>query len=171
MSDRLYDEEKVIRRIIKKDYKNSVLPHDELYQIGWVGYLKAIKNFDPKKSKKMTLTYATQHIKYEINKALNAPDVRNVSYTDEVYHDDFYESPEDTAKRTEKYKYIRAYVRQLDDTHRAVIARRYLYDDPMTLEEVAKDLELGSRQRVYQIEQQALAILRRLIDEDSNPRL
>ena len=58
----------LIKSVIKK-YVNRGVDYDDLYQIGCVGFLKAIKNFDPKFDVKFT-TYAVPMIAGEVKRYL-----------------------------------------------------------------------------------------------------
>ena len=52
---------------IVKNYQNKGVDYDDLYQLGCVGFLKAIKNFDEKFEVKFT-TYAVPMIAGEIKR-------------------------------------------------------------------------------------------------------
>lgn len=167
MNNRLYDEDKVIMRIIKKSYPRCRLHRDELFQIGWVGYLKAVKNFDPTKCDKMTLTYASKYIRKEINTALNGrPQMDTVEYIDDIHHEDVYESPEKTHKKRELIDLMMQKLDVLSDRERRVIELRYLTDDINTLEEVALDLGLRSRERVRQIQEESIKKLQEAFKDE-----
>ncbi len=56
-------------KAIVKGYLNKGVEYDDLYQIGCVGFLKAIKNFDPKFDVKFS-TYAVPMISGEIKRFL-----------------------------------------------------------------------------------------------------
>ena len=56
-------------KAIVKGYLNKGVEYDDLYQIGCVGFLKAIKNFDPNFAVKFS-TYAVPMISGEIKRFL-----------------------------------------------------------------------------------------------------
>lgn len=63
---------------IVKGYLNKGVEYDDLYQIGCVGFLKAIKNFDPKFDVKFS-TYAVPMISGEIKRFLRDDGMVKVS--------------------------------------------------------------------------------------------
>lgn len=64
----IYGNFPLIKSVIKK-YINKGVDYDDLYQIGCVGFLKAIKNFDPNFDVKFT-TYAVPMIAGEVKRFL-----------------------------------------------------------------------------------------------------
>ena len=65
-------------KAIVKGYLNKGVEYDDLYQIGCVGFLKAIKNFNPKFDVKFS-TYAVPMIAGEIKRFLRDDGIIKVS--------------------------------------------------------------------------------------------
>lgn len=75
--------------------------------------------------------------------------------------------PENLLQNAEIHAYVMAWMEELSDKQRWIIARRYgLHgQDVQTLEQLSEDLSI-TRERVRQIQQEALQVLRRLLKRD-----
>lgn len=165
MNNRLYDEERAITMIVRSNYGSCRVPFEELMQIAWVGYLRAVENFDSSKADKMSMSYASKWIRYEINKELNNKNAAPLEQLDARY-DEAGEDLEDTVLREELYDLLYQYASLLSDEQYSIIERRYLIDEPMTLQEICDELGYNSKQRVKQIEDCAILKLREYFEEE-----
>jgi len=125
---------------IVKTYQNKGVDYDDLYQIGCVGFLKAINNFDEKFSVKFS-TYAVPMISGEIKRFLRDDGSIKVS----------------RAIKTLWLK-IKAYLEEA----------RKKSDDAPTIDEIAKALDVTSEEVVYAMDaSKSLISLNASIDENS----
>lgn len=136
---------------------NLGLPHADAMQEARIGFLKAIKGFDPALGFRLT-TYAGRAIRF----ALRTPVAssrrwasRNITspamlYDAEVGDSDFADDRDD----------IHAKLRGLSPQHRRVLRMRFgIGCRRLTLDEVGKKIGL-TKERVRQIQNRALGILR-----------
>jgi RNA polymerase sigma factor (sigma-70 family) len=104
---------------------NSVLPFQEMYNIGYLGYLKAQKNYDARHGK-MTLKYASMYIRAEILGAIKKEQrYRRDHINDELLVDlepgNLKEEPVDM----EKIALIKKALTVLNYTERYVLENKY----------------------------------------------
>ncbi|MBV8657086.1 MAG: RNA polymerase sigma factor RpoS, partial [Burkholderiales bacterium] len=97
--------------------------------------------------------------------SLDAPlDIDPMLSIGESIPDEQHEGPEMILQNAEVQRYVRDWLKQLNDKQRMVIERRYGLNghDICTLEDLAAHLQL-TRERVRQIQIEALESLRRLL--------
>ncbi len=97
--------------------------------------------------------------------SLDAPlDIDPTLSIGEAIADEHSERPEDMLQMAELEQYVHSWLAELGDKHRWVIERRFGFNDEeaATLEELAKHLGV-TRERVRQIQLEALQILRRIL--------
>lgn len=133
---------KLIKKVIAKYYKSYNRYYEDLYQSGYVGYLTAMKRFDP--DKEGGYTYLVLHIRKAISeclKTLNKPE------------EEIEDIPDDETRNihTEDVHYA---LKSLDGIERYVIEQMYIIEGS-TQKELAKELNV-SQQRISQIWRRAL---------------
>ena len=130
----------LIKSIIK-NYQNKGVEYDDLYQLGCVGFLKAINNFDEKFEVKFS-TYAVPMIAGEIKRYLR---------------------DDGSIKVSRAIKALWLKIRSLIDE------RKKLGEAQPTIEEMAKLFEVDSADIVYAMDSaQSLVSLNAQLDENSN---
>ena len=130
----------LIKSIIK-NYQNKGVEYDDLYQLGGVGFLKAINNFDEKFEVKFS-TYAVPMIAGEIKRYLR---------------------DDGSIKVSRAIKALWLKIRSLIDE------RKKLGEAQPTIEEMAKLFEVDSADIVYAMDSaQSLVSLNAQLDENSN---
>jgi len=180
----LYDVKSVIDWQIYQATKGNKtpIPYDELYQIGYMGYLKAQKNYDPTFGK-MTLNYASIYIYQEIISALKKeykyinntakPEINLGGNKEDQIKDstawlenqpDPNPQPKDIKIDIEK---IQKVLPKLSLKDQEYIEMFYLSSNPKRLVDVAKERGV-SKQRIHQIKERSLKNLRKLIDDEEN---
>lgn len=130
----------LIKSIIK-NYQNKGVEYDDLYQLGCVGFLKAINNFDERFEVKFS-TYAVPMIAGEIKRYLR---------------------DDGSIKVSRAIKALWLKIRGLIDE------RKKLGEAQPTIEEMAKLFEVDSADIVYAMDSaQSLVSLNAQLDENSN---
>ena len=137
----LYDEDKVIRFIINKYYSRSIIGKKELFQIGYIGYLTAVKRYDPKFGN-MSLKYASFFIRKEISKELKRQYRESNHYE---YDERAHGSSEDGSLMENRIDLkvamedVSEAMKVLSETERQVVERYYLSPRHTTLQAIADE--------------------------------
>lgn len=188
MTKHLYNVDDVIDYHVFKVLKRSTLSIEELRQVAYSGYSKAIQNYNPEYGK-MTLLYASRCIKTALNLALNK-DYKYVfnkgasissgdgdgdsTYTREgdinenqLASEDYYISDRDHDDIARKLSLVLKHVNKLTDVQRRIILDYYTAYPQRNLKQIAEEMGV-TKQRVCQIKKLALNTLRELVEEDTN---
>ncbi len=116
MSKDLYNIKNVINYQINSVGRKSPLDHEEMYQLGYLGYLKAQKNFKVEYGK-MTLNYAVPYIRDEILTSIKkAKKIRSVETRDCVRLSDASQKARTYTNTDEATSFIENYA-QPDTSH------------------------------------------------------
>ena len=168
----MYDEDKVIRMTIHRFYRNTGLEYSEMYNIGYIGYLNAMKNADRPKED-VPMCYVQQYIRYEINKALKKETKhRNITgvfdsgedgldesyiteHLDPVYQAETVECPS-VVDQCESAVVLKL-VESLPERDSYILTQMYLKN--RTMKDISQDLNI-SPQRVDQIHKRLIKMLR-----------
>ena len=164
VSKEVYNIKNVIDYQIHRVARTAPLDYNELYQIGYLGYLKAQKNFNPEFGD-MTLNYASIYIKQELidtlRKEYNYRNKEMGSETplEEVVEYEEEKNPTDDARIGK----IVALMEKLPKQHRAIIKEFYLAKKPKRLKDLAAKWGV-TKQRIHQIKEQGLEMIRQMLE-------
>lgn len=165
----LYNIKDVIDYQIFKYGRGSGFTYKELYQIGYLGYLKAIDNLKPEYGG-ITLSYATKYIRQEISVAIKreqkesnnrgylapppwSPDADPLQFVADTSE----KHPTDTPALAK----IEGMLGELKKEEAYIIREYYLADKPKKLKDLAEVMGV-KKQRVHEIKDVALEKLRRM---------
>lgn len=165
--DEIHSVKKVIDYHIYTLAKNSHVEYEELFQIGYEGYLKARKNYNPEYGQ-MTLKYASKYIRHEILNALKREWSFGASHhaeKEEICEEEYYEG---TSNPTDDKRIatIEECLKKLPKQHRDIIKRYYLDSNPKRLKDLAEKWGI-SKQRIHQIKEQGLEMIREMMNVDT----
>ena len=152
----------VIRYIINTKYSRALLPHDELFQIGYIGYLKALKNYKEEYGD-ITIRYCEWYIRNELNTELKKAHKElhyNVDNVPEEGTDEHAEIDK-ISKEMEVVSIIQC-LGILEPLERDIVTSLYLSNKHTTLAQLGRDHNL-SRQRIHQIKETAIAKIREVL--------
>ena len=170
-NNELYDIEKVIRGTIAKRlsrYK-AVPPHlmpsrDELYQLGYIGYLRALKNAKPEYGL-MPLSYAQIYIDDEVTRGLNKQleysfkhssldiedeDGERCNYYDIYFNRDDHEDADKAKPIDDIIEIIHNNPERYTKRERDIMGYKYFAEPALTLKEIG-DIYGVSLERIRQI--------------------
>lgn len=175
----LYNIKNVLDYQIFITIKYTTLSYKELYQVAYLGYLKAQKNYNPIYGK-MSLKYATKYIRQELVKTLKHEyKHRDLAPGYDVQSDasqgEFMETNR-TPNITVNYaaetienpttnpilKTIEMLLPKLSKVKQSIVYCTYFSEKPKTLQQLASQLKV-SPQRVHQIKQEALSEIKDLL--------
>lgn len=173
---------KLISFIIIKNFSNINIYFDDLYSVGSLGMIKAIRAFDLKRDNKFS-TYAIRCIENEILMEIRKQKNRNSEYSlsapygldkdgHELKYEDTIQDEQDimlkVIEKDQKDFYINfiSNNKNLDKKQKKVILYRSgLLGEPVKQQELAKKLNV-SRSYISRIEKEAISILRKDIEKD-----
>ena len=161
----MYNVEKVINYILHTCYRYTPLDHAELYNIGYLGYLKAEKNFNPEYGT-LSVSYATFYIKAEINMALKAYNKQTnslVLFENKAEEED--SSAIDQMVNEQTKQRIKQAISILPKRQQFIIQQLYCTECPATMPQIAENLGL-SKQRVFQLKEKALEMMKKELVND-----
>jgi len=156
----------IIRRYYCVRYQSG-LTFEDFYQVGYIGYLKAMKNYNKIAANglSMSKSYAKWYIRQEINKYLKGElTERNHNFKTDIEYTDEEELTHLVNDEHAKTR-IKDMLRILNTKERIIIKRTYLTEDPSTLVELGKGLGI-SKQRVKQIQTAAINKLKDEFDDN-----
>lgn len=174
-------------------FRGSQLEQDELFQIGYLGYLQAKKNYDPSMGK-MTLLYASKYIRGAIYHAvmkerlISSTKVTMIDDLQGEYKDidtDYYLNnsatkfkvakalscidQEKDLRRKEKLQRnidkVRAVLHLLPEEEADILYEYYLSPKNKSLLEMARKKGV-TKQRIHQIKAKGLDLLKDILGED-----
>lgn len=158
-ANELQTPERVIDYIVSKYYFNTPLEREELFQIGYLGYLKARQNFDPEYGQ-MTLKYATFYIRQEINKSL-------IKENKEIVHGEYFDdSTGEPDKIDISFGLADTLLAVLTPKERLVVEQTVMSEDEKSMAQLGKELGV-SRERIRQIKARALGKMKIALEEDN----
>jgi RNA polymerase sigma factor (sigma-70 family) len=177
-NNELYNIKDVLDYQIFTTSRYSPLTYQELYQLAYMGYLKAQKNFNPEYGK-MSLVYASKYIKQELiaanrreykysNKMVH---MTNPQDQEEGYSDNFIEEQPDNIEEKQNITaspLVGKIADLLDLLHpkqAEILHDYYLADKPKRLVDIAKEKGV-SKQRIHQLKQKGLDRIKELLDEE-----
>lgn len=154
-----------------KDIKNSPFSYDELYQIAYLGYMKARQNFNPKYGR-MSLSYAGKYIQRElllnlrgewkvINNTISLPEENAEAFLENIL-----EGVEIGRRNpTDDYRLsiIERLLSKLPKQQAEIIHDFYFAEEPKRLMDLAKEKGI-SKQRIHQLKQKGLDRLQLLLE-------
>lgn len=159
----IYDVERVIDYQISKVAYHSKISRDELKQIGYLGYLKAKKNYNPSFGQ-MSLTYATIYIRDEL---ITAQQKENTYYSTKLELIEgvipMDESTEN-ASDSEIIKACQELLPKLDPIEQEIVYNYYLAEETERLVDIARK-KCVSKQRIHQIKAKAIGKLQDYLRE------
>jgi RNA polymerase sigma factor (sigma-70 family) len=142
-------------------YYNTKYSYKELYQIGYLGYLKAKNNFNPE-YKKLHLSYVTSYIREELRQAMLIEKkylkAKSISI-DHLTNETAFELREELLDRIEINLY------KLEEIEQKIIKECYLNNNIKRLKDIADELGL-TKQRIQQIKMEACFKLKDILREE-----
>jgi RNA polymerase sigma factor (sigma-70 family) len=151
----IYNIDEIIKYHVRRIPRYVKLGPDDLFQAGYVGYLKAVKNYNAEYGD-MTLMYAERYIRAEIIDTLR----KQYKYESQHIGDEgIDERPEIGHNKLERILKVRKSLTILNDREREIIRNSYLSDDPQTLQQLATVYGI-SLQRIAQIRERGIEKLR-----------
>lgn len=143
--------------------KKSPLEYKELYQIAYLGYLKAQKNFNEDYGK-ISLKYASRYIRQELIAALRK-EYKVMNHTDagsevEGCPDDNEENPTSNPI----FKHVKEAIKLLPKEQAEIVTAFYLDYNPKRLVDLAREKGV-SKQRIHQLKQKGLNRIKELLTE------
>lgn len=147
------DMQKTIENIYNKNFKQSFMRShkEDLLQSGWVGYLKAKKNFDSNKSftKELNITYVYPYVYKEMLEYVKNNNLLGSS----VGLEDILDTEE---KDISCAKDVKNLLKSLDEKEQDILMNLVGYEgERKTAKMLANEYDI-SVQRVYQIREEAL---------------
>lgn len=164
----IYNIKDVIDYQIWKVLGYTNLSYAELYQIGYLGYLKAQENYNAEYGQ-MTLLYACRYIRHElmaeIKKTYKYDKLKSNPKTNEEYLDFIENRPDDMPVNFTHQpfmKKLKALVARLPEKEADIIYETYLAKKPKKLKDLSDKYGV-SQQRIHQIKSSAIEKLREWI--------
>lgn len=140
----IYNIDRVIKYIIYTHYYKTKIPHEELFQIGYLGYLKALQNVD---GRGMSIKYASWYIRQEINIELKKAN-RYVNTCEDDIHRLYLIDNKSVFVYDDSMEKIKESLHILTVPERFIIHQKYFNDVEPKLTEIADSLGI-SKQAVH----------------------
>ncbi len=160
----LYNIEKVISYQIFRLNATSLMDYDEAYQIGYLAYLKAKKNWNKSAHDTLTLAYVTPYIYGDL--LLELKRIMKVRSINQYYENDDYGVDSDhtlwdtyNATTDDRIPKLQSLLYKLSAKERFIVEEFYFSDKPPTLRELAQKYGV-TKQRVHEIKAKALEFLK-----------
>lgn len=148
--------------------RGSGMTYKELFQIGYLGYLKALDKMDPARG--ISLTYAAKYIRQELAIAIKKEqkELTNRGYlatpTWAPESDPLLQVPDKNVKNptdTDALKKIEALLPRLKRDEAHIIREYYFAEKPKRLRDLAEEMGV-KKQRIHEIKEVAIQKLREL---------
>lgn len=157
--------DKVIRynvRKILKNYSYTTLSRGDLYQLGYIGYMKAQKNYNPEYGK-MTLKYATDFIWQEM--LYNV--IKTIKYESRMVNgptEDLVDKSELNVTDDERLVKIAQILKELPERQADIVRSFYMSGKTLRLKDIAAKYGV-SKQCIFQIKKRALETIKEKLSE------
>ena len=167
----LYNVKDVVDYQVHQVLYRSPLPYKDLYQIGYEGYLKAVKNYNPIYGK-MTLGYASTYISQAIRRAVNK-EYKHNKHVNSNHEEEYLtsliekhgEQSEPNPTAAPELKLIEEKLEELTPTERNIVYDLFLSKKIKRIVDLSEEFGV-SKQRIFQIKEEALAKLRTMLKDD-----
>lgn len=156
----LYNIDNVIGYHINRCYKRTRLQRDELYQIAYLGYMKAQNNFDPK-FKRLTLTYVSKYITEALNTAIK----KDNRYIGEQDLNEEAVIPTTQMQTAAIIKRVKQCLPKLPVLEQEIVYSTYLAAKPVRIVDLAAKHNL-SKSGVHLIKSRALKKIKEYLDDN-----
>lgn len=156
----IYDIDSIISYQLRYFVKFTTIPKEDLQQIAYMGYLKALKNAD----RRITYTYVVACIRNELRRAMRKEYNYSTRHllTDEegvLEH-----TPEPNVTDSPLIKQLENMLEYLEPVTAKVVKAMYFNPKPATLRQLAKELNI-SKSRVFQLKEAGLKKLREMNEQ------
>ncbi len=159
----LYNIDDVINYHINKINRKTRLSREELYQIAYVGYLKAQENYDPSYGQ-MSLSYASRYITYQLSQAVK--DDNKHRFREEELKEDREEFELERKDLQKTINAVKKNLYNLTEQEQDIIYHFYLAPKTKRLVDLADQYGV-TKQRIHTIKSLALKKLRRLVKDET----
>ena len=158
MDNDIYDLDRVISYVIWKTVKYTTIPREDLYQMCYEGYLRALKGANPKHGS-ITLTYVATCMENVLLRELKK-ETKYREHHEHTNEERIYEhskKPNITADPI--FKKLESKLKHLPRKERDIVYAFYFAKTPMTLREMAQIYGI-TKQRVSQIKDNGIELLK-----------